>query len=326
MESEIEKITFGPVPSRRLGRSLGINNIPPKICPYSCIYCQVGRTLNMQVDRHEFYKPEKIFQDVEENVHVSKHRGEGIDYLTFVPNGEPTLDIHLGREITLLKKLGIKIAVITNSSLLWREDIRNELAMADWVSLKIDSLSRNVWRRINRPYGSLRLDQILNGISEFTRSFQGELTTETMLVQSVNDREEEIEKIAMFIAKIKPQKSFIAIPTRPPAERWAKPPEEYFINMTYQVFREKSLTTEYLVGYEGNAFASTGNVEEDLLSITSVHPMREEAVREFLKKAKADWSVIDNLIHENKFIEVSHKDKKFYLRKIGEWKRKGRIP
>lgn len=319
MESEIKKIAFGPVPSRRLGRSLGINNIPPKMCSYSCIYCQLGRTLNMPVDRREFYRPEKIFQDAEESVHASKHRGEGIDYITFVSDGEPTLDVHLGREIELLKKLGIKIAVITNSSLLWKEDVRNELALADWVSLKTDALSPDVWRRVNRPHGSLRLTQILRGISEFAHAFKGELTTETMLVQGVNDHVDEIGKISDFIAEINPKKSYLAVPTRPPAEKWIKPPAEVRVNRAYQVFRGKSIPTEYLIGYEGNAFALTGNVEEDLLSITSVHPMREDAVHEFLKKAGVDWNVIEKLVEENKLIVAKYKEKIFYVRRLRDY-------
>lgn len=316
MKSENEKIAFGPVPSRRLGRSLGINNIPPKICTYSCVYCQLGRTLKMQIERNAFYKPEKIFQDVKEKVNKVKRRGEAIDYLTFVPDGEPTLDIHLGQEIKLLKNLGLKIAVITNSSLIWREDVRNDLYEANWVSLKIDAWSKNVWRRVNRPYGSLRLDQILKGISEFAKNFRGELATETMLLRGVNDRAEEIEKISDFIAQINPKKSYIAVPTRPPAEEWVKPPSEFVINMAYQVFKRKSINTEYLVGYEGNAFAFTGDIEEDLLSITSVHPMREEAVYELLKKADAKRDVLAKLMNENKMVEVKYKDKKYYLRKL----------
>ena len=109
-------IAFGPVPSRRLGRSLGINHIPPKVCTYACVYCQLGRTIKMQVERGTFYEPEDILKDVRDKVEKSREVGEAIDYLSFVPDGEPTLDVNLGREIELLKPLGIKIAVITNGS------------------------------------------------------------------------------------------------------------------------------------------------------------------------------------------------------------------
>lgn len=316
MAKEAKLIAFGPVPSRRLGRSLGVNNIPPKICSYSCIYCQVGRTSNMQNIRRLFYKPDEIAQDIEKKIKETRRKGELIDYLAFVPDGEPTLDINLGNEIELLKKLGIKIAVITNSSLIWREDVQIELARADWVSLKIDTVSQDLWHKVNRPHGTLRLCKILQGIKEFAQSFKGKLTTETMLIHGFNDHPDEMAKISYFITEIEPDKSYIAIPTRPPAEKSVEPPTEQLINMAYQIFREKSIPTEYLIDYEGNAFAFTGNVEDDLLSITSVHPMREDGVREFLTKAKADWGIIKLLKRENKLVEVKYNDKKFYLRKF----------
>ena len=111
-------IAFRPVPSRRLGRSLGINNIPAKICSYSCAYCQVGRTLQMELKRRSFYSPQEIYQEVLEKVNRSESMGQAIDYLTFVPDGEPTLDINLGQEIDMLRSLGIRIAVISNASLI----------------------------------------------------------------------------------------------------------------------------------------------------------------------------------------------------------------
>lgn len=166
-------LAFGPVPSRRLGRSLGINNIPPKVCTYSCVYCQVGRTLKMQVERRAFYEPEDVLKDVQDKVERAKEAGESIDYLTFVPDGEPTMDVHLGREIELLKPLGIRIAVITNASLIGREDVREELVKADWVSFKIDSTREEVWRRINRPHRTLQQSTVLDGMLEFAEPSAG---------------------------------------------------------------------------------------------------------------------------------------------------------
>jgi len=309
-------IAFGPVPSRRLGHSLGVNNISPKICTYSCVYCQVGRTIHMQVKRQGFYTPEEIVQNVEKKGKEADTRGEPIDYLTFVPDGEPTLDIHLGEEIKLLKNLGTKIAVITNASLIGREDVRDDLRKADWVSLKIDAVSTDIWRKINRPHRSLNLDEILRGISEFSHSFGGILATETMLIRDINDEPEEIGKIAEFISGVNLGKSYLSIPTRPPAEKWVRPASEYTLAVTYHIFKERSIDIEYLIGYEGNAFAFTGNVEEDLLSIISVHPMRENAVKEYLFKAHASWEPVKKLIKEEKRIEVNHRENKFYLRKF----------
>ena len=309
-------IAFGPVPSRRLGRSLGINNIPPKICSYSCVYCQLGKTKNMQMARTIFYEPLDIFQDVKTKIENAEENGEKIDYLTFVPDGEPTLDINLGAEIALLKQLGIKIAVITNGSLMHLKDVRDELALADLVSIKVDSVTPGTWKKVNRPLKSLNLDRILDGITKFIESFKGELITETMLVKDRNDNEDELVKIAEFISGLNTTKSYISIPIRPPAENWVKTPDVDTINFWFQLFREKGLEVELLIGYEGNAFAYTGEIVNDLLSITSVHPMREDSVRELLAKAGEDWEIIEELINEQKIVVTEYKNKNFFIRKI----------
>ena len=309
-------IAFGPVPSRRLGRSLGINNIPPKVCTYSCVYCQVGRTIKMQVERRAFYGPEEILQAVRDKVERARESGEPIDYLTFVPDGEPTLDVNLGCEIELLRSLGIKIAVITNASLIWREDVREALMKADWVSLKVDSTREEIWRRINRPHRTLQLTLILDGMLEFANAYRGELVTETMLVEDVNDSDDHVRGVADFLAGLRPARAYLAIPTRPPAEEWVRSPGEEAINRAYQIFSKGVDQVEYLVGYEGDAFAFTGNVEEDLLSITAVHPMREEAVSEFLARARTDWPVVRKLIAHGQLTEMDYEGRKFYMRKL----------
>ena len=307
---------FGPVPSRRLGRSLGINNIPPKVCTYSCVYCQLGRTIKMQVERRAFYEPQEILGAVRDKVEKAREIGESIDYLTFVPDGEPTLDANLGREIELLKPLGIKIAVITNASLVWREDVREDLMKADWVSLKVDSTREEVWRRINRPHRTLQLASILDGMLEFAKVYRGGLVTETMLVEGVNDSDALVGEVADFLARLRPSTAYLAIPTRPPAEEWVQSPSEEAINWAYQILSKRVDPAEYLIGYEGNAFAFTGNVEEDLLSIAAVHPMREEAVNEFLARARADWPVVHWLIAEGQLLEMEYEGMKFYMRRL----------
>jgi len=312
----VNSIIYGPVPSRRLGNSLGINNIPPKICSYSCVYCQLGNTVNMQVERQTFYDPEEIAQTAKEKIRQIKEKGEPIDYLAFVPDGEPTLDVNLGREIDLLKSLDIKIAVITNASLIWREDVRQALQKTDWVSLKVDTVSKEIWRIMNRPQKSLSLQVILDGMIKFANTFKGELTTESMLIQDINDNDGEIERIANFLAQLKPTKAYLAIPIRPPAKSTIMAASEHAVNMAYHTFKTRLNSVEYLIGYEGNAFAFTGNVEDELLGITSVHPMREEAVKELLKKADTGWGVIEKLISDDSLLEVEYQRKKFYMRKL----------
>jgi len=311
-------IAFGPVPSRRLGRSLGINNIPPKICTYACVYCQLGRTLTMRVDRQAFYKQEKVIRAVRDKVTKARASGEAIDYLTFVPDGEPTLDLNLPAEISALRELDIPIAVISNASLIWREDVRDNLMGADWVSLKVDAVRVPTWRRISRPHGSLDLHKILGGIRAFSGVFEGELATETMLVKGVNDDEANLRETARFLGEIQPKVAYLAIPTRPPAEEWVRPAQEDQIHQAYHLFKEQVDRVELLVGYEGNAFASTGDAEQDLLSITAVHPMREDAVEQLLEKAGSNWGLVENLTRQDKLVELSYDGRRFYLRRIAK--------
>jgi len=274
----------------------------------------------MQVTRPVFYEPREVFEAVQNKVEKAKKAGEAIDYLTFVPDGEPTLDANLGREIELLRSLGIKIAVITNSSLIDLLGVRRDLMKADWVSLKLDSIREETWRKLDRPYGRLQLAAILKGMLEFAEDYGGELVTETMLVQGINDGDEQLEEVADFLAQLKPTRAYLSIPTRPPAEAWVRPPGEEVINRAYQILHERVDQAEYLIGYEGNAFAFTRDVEGDLLSITAVHPMREEAVTEFLTRAGSDWSVVQRLIDGGQLVETNYEGQDFYMRRLYETK------
>lgn len=309
-------VAFGPVPSRRLGRSLGINNIPPKVCTYSCVYCQLGRTTRMQVERDGFHDPDKVFLAVRNQVERARAAGEPADYLAFVPDGEPTLDTGLGREIRLLKRLGIPIAAISNNSLTWMQEVRDDLMEADWVSLKVDAVDEGIWRRIDRPARRLHLASILEGALSFARLYKGVLVTETMLVAGVNDGETHLTALGDFLAQLQPDRAYLSIPTRPPAEGWVQPPDEEAVSRAYHIVSEKVARVEHLIGYEGNAFAFTGNVEEDLLSITAVHPMRLEAVHALLARAKGDWSIVRRLVDDGQLIETENRGQTYYVRKL----------
>jgi wyosine [tRNA(Phe)-imidazoG37] synthetase (radical SAM superfamily) len=309
-------IAFGPVPSRRLGMSLGINNIPPKYCSYSCVYCQVRRTDHLLISPRDFYSPRSVVAAVEMRVQNTREAGGKIDYITFVADGEPTLDRNLGETIDALRPIGFPIAVISNASLLYHADVRQSLGKADWVSLKLDCLIECDWRKINRPHGKLNLDCILHCILEFAAGYKGYLATETMLVAGVNDSPEMIAHLGDYLAQLQPQISYIAVPTRPPAEPWVKPPSEEVINAAFQRIKEIVPSTELLVGAGSHAFVSSGDFIEDLLGITAVHPMDEMAVDHMLKTAGESWSSIDKLLTSKQLCRVSYDGKAFYIRAI----------
>jgi wyosine [tRNA(Phe)-imidazoG37] synthetase (radical SAM superfamily) len=272
----------------------------------------------MTTERQCFYNPREVCEEVKRKVNEANLKSEKIDYLTFVPDGEPTLDLNLGKEVFLLKEIGIPKAVITNASLLWSDDVRKDLLSVDYVSLKIDTVNENLWRRINRPHKDLKLGTILEGMTEFARQFRGTLVSETMLTDGVNYRGD-YEEVSDFLRRLKClDKAYIAIPTRPPTENWVKPAKEETINTAFQIFSEKlgANRVEYLIGYEGNAFAFTGKVVDDLLNITAVHPMRREAAEEFLRKADSDWSVIERLLREGRLLELQYEGNAYYMRRL----------
>lgn len=307
---------FGPVPSRRLGSSLGINNLPPKTCSYACVYCQLGNLAGMTDQRETFFDPAELARLTEEKIHQLESKGEIPDYLTIVPDGEPTLDENLGRLIELLKPLGIKVAVISNASMIHLPAVREDLAKADWVSLKVDSVLERIWKKVNRPHGKLDLKKILSGIEQFRTEFRSTLVTETMLVQGVNDGEDNLGKNARFLSRIRPARSYLAVPTRPPAEDWVLPPTADNLNRAFQIYREAELQVEFLIGYEGNEFSSTGDVETDLLSITAVHPLREDAVARLLERTGEDFSSVEKMLQQGKLAESEFQGHRYYIRKF----------
>lgn len=311
-------IVYGPVPSRRLGQSVGINNIPPKTCSYSCVYCQIGRTNKMQIKRSEFYNPEDIFREAACKLAQLDSENRRADFFSFVPDGEPTLDLNLGKTIDLLRPLGIKIAVITNASTLWMDEVKEDLMKADWVSVSIDAADEPTWRKIDRPHGALDHREVLKGIMDFSKAFRGTLVTETMFVSGINDNEASAEKIAGLLSDIAPSKAYFLVPTRPPAEAGVLRPSPDFLRKAAAITGAVSgVEAECITGdEEENGFFFTDDIREDLLGIASVHPIREDIIEGLLKKRNADRSVLTELLEQGKIAEFSYGGRKFYKRNL----------
>lgn len=306
-------IAFGPIPSRRLGRSLGINHLPAKHCSYSCVYCQIGPTEHTEIARRAFYTTDQVAEAVRRKVGDLRAAGQGIDYLSFVPDGEPTLDVNLGAMMRAVKPLGIPIAVITNGSLLWMPGVRADLAAADLVSVKVDAVDEHVWRRVNRPNGRIDFPKMLEGILDFAREYRGELITDTMLVAGVNDDDATLEGVAAFLARMAPRRAYLAIPTRPPAESRVRPPDEATIARACAILRAKVPDVRVLSGKEQGEFGHTGDPAADLLAILAVHPMREEAVRRFIADAGGGWGIVERLTRDGRLARVEYRGEAFFV-------------
>lgn len=314
----MEQITFGPVPSRRLGRSIGINNIPPeiKICSFSCVYCQLGKVCRMSNQTHTFFSPEQIEKAVAAKLDSVRKNNQEVDFLTIVPDGEPTLDENLGESVQRLKKFNLPLAIITNGTLLNRKETIEVLNQLDLVSVKVDAASEKIWRMVDRPVKGLDFEGHFYAIEQFATQYKGKLITESMLIRDMNTAKHELHKMADYLKKLKPHKAYISVPTRPTAIKGALPPTQAQLNLAYQVYSDAGLKAELLTGYEGNEFSSSGNLHDDILAITAVHPMREDAVKTFLRQNNGAYSIVEEMIKNDELYCSEFEGKKYYTRKL----------
>jgi wyosine [tRNA(Phe)-imidazoG37] synthetase (radical SAM superfamily) len=267
----------------------------------------------MQMSRSNFYDPKDIFLETQSKINDLNTKGEKVDYITFVADGEPTLDINLGTEIELLRQFGIKIAVITNASLIWMDDVKRDLMKADWVSIKIDAANQDDWYKVDRPHGNLRIERIIKGTLDFAESYKGTLVTETMLVSGFNDNKKCLYEVGVQLAKIKPAKAYILVPTRPPAESNVKRPSASKLKMAFSAVRTlANVEVECITEDEGESFFFADDIVNELLSILSVHPVREEVIDKLLKERKINKKLITDLVQKELIKEFIYENKKFF--------------
>lgn len=307
------KVVFGPVHSRRLGSSLGINNIKHKICSYDCIYCQAGKTICCSTERDCCLSPYELYFFVKDRIEELEKNHISIDYISFVPNGEPTLDDLLSTSITLLREFGYKIAVFTNGSNLWNDRVKETLMFADYVSIKIDTVNEDTWKVLNRPHPRLKFDLILEGISDFSQSFNGVLATETMFVNTINDNVEEIHRLGKYLTTIKRNVSYFTTPVRPPSESYAIPPTPSVLNTLSSYIKVHIPQSELLCCPENEDFTTIGNVEEELLGIMSVQPLSEESVDNHMTQLGGDNHSVERLLQQGLIRKRLFQDKLFYV-------------
>lgn len=211
---------YGPVPSRRLGFSLGVDLVPPKTCNLDCVYCQLGRTTNKVVERREYVAVERILKEVEEV--LASH--PSIDYITLSGSGEPTLNLGIGELIKGIKGIAsIPVAVLTNGVLLFEGEVREALSKADLVIPSLDAATQSGFRRINRPHPSLKLDEIVEGLINFRRVFTGQIWLEVMLLKGLNDGDSDLFELGRIIERIEPDRVQLNTAIRPPAEPYVEP-------------------------------------------------------------------------------------------------------
>jgi wyosine [tRNA(Phe)-imidazoG37] synthetase (radical SAM superfamily) len=305
------KVVFGPVHSRRLGLVLGINNVKPGVCSYNCIYCPVGKTSCCSICTNNCLSPYELYISVKNKIEEIKRTGKEIDYILFAGSGDPALDLNLAQEISILREFRYKIAVFTNSAMMWNENIRENLMFADFISLKVDTVNEDTWIKINRPHQRLRYNLILDGIEKFSKKFDGTLTTETMLIKNINDNKHEIEQIGEFLNTIKRHTSYFMTPIYPTTKSHAVSPDTETLLKLSELIKEKVSKSVMLCCPETEEFFATDDFENELLGLLEIHPINVDAVTTFAN-ANDKIDLLDDLIQKKNIRLLEFNNKKYF--------------
>ena len=231
------KYTFGPVPSRRLGLSLGVDVIPNKLCSLDCVYCEVGVTDKRGLARKEYLPANEILAEVKEVI----AEYPDLDHITISGSGEPTLNSKIGYIIRGIKQMTtVPVAVLTNGTLLDNPEVRRDLMDADIVSPSLDAVSADVFEKVDRPNPKLRIDTIIDGIKAFRREYKGRMWVEILFVKGMNDHDEEVFKMKQVLDEIQPEKIHLNTVIRPPAYAIAQPVGESRLKEIQTILGERS--------------------------------------------------------------------------------------
>lgn len=311
------KYIYGPVFSRRLGKSLGIDLLPYKICTYDCIYCQLGRTKTKTTLRKEYVPTEEVLEEIEQKF----YENSDFDFVTFAGSGEPTLHLNLSNLISSVKKFTTKpVAVLTNGSLLYLKEISDSLLNADLVIPSLDAGSKDTFLRINRPSPSITFERMTEGLITFSKKFKGDLWLEIMLVKDFNDSAEEIKLMSQIANIIKPQRIQLNTVARPPAERFAMP---LCLEKLKEISQYFSVKTE-IIGIhnndiEGSLTCLQKDLEERILALAIRRPVTIEDISNGLSvKPPEVVKVVANLLNKKKLKEKFNEGKTFYITEIGK--------
>lgn len=303
------KYIFGPVPSRRLGNSLGVDPIPSKTCNFSCIYCQLGRTTNLTNTRKNFFPKEDIIQEMKLSLKIHE---KTMDFLTFVGSGEPTLYKDLKDLISAAKRLTNKpVCVITNGALLYDKEVQNSLMEADVIMPSLDAGNEKMFRKINRPHPDIKFDKMVEGLIEFRKKFPGKIWMEIMLMKNINDGIESLKVIKKILNQINPDRTYINVPIRPPAESWVKKPSKESIERCKEILGEI-----YNISFpeEGRFFSPSSDLKNEILLLIERHPMRHEQILKTFSNfsEKKILTILDKLEKEGKVIKKKYNEVIFW--------------
>ena len=304
-----QEYIFGPVPSRRLGRSLGVDLVPFKTCTYDCIYCQLGRTTNKTIQRKEWLPFDEIIRQLKEKLYLKP------DYITLSGSGEPTLFSRCDELICKIKEItNIPVAVLTNGSLLWLPEARKSLMEADLVIPSLDAGSNHLFQYVNRPHPDIPFAKMLEGLIRFREEYHGKYWLEVFLLAGVTTPEMEINRLKTCISAIQPNKVQVNTATRPPAENFAEPvPRGQLENLAAQLYEHSEVIADYKDVHKKQDFVSQ---REDILTLLKRRPCSVEDIAAGLGLHRNEvLKYIEELSSEGK-IEVKSGQNKLYYNAV----------
>lgn len=299
---------FGPVPSRRLGISLGVDIIPFKTCTMNCIYCECGRTTQLATERTRFVDPNLVINELQTALAENPH----LDYITFSGSGEPTLNKDLGLIIKNIKELtSIPVAVLTNGALLYLKEVREELLPADLVLPSLDAVSPQVFAKINQPAAHLDIDSIIAGLVEFRKEFKGQIWLEVFIVAGLNDSDDELAGLYKAIEKIVPHRVQLNSLDRPPAYPGVTAVDTARLERIAAGWKDLPIPVDIIqrASNRREIFAFSKNLEHNILNTIKRRPLMIDDLEELTGKKRCEIY---------KYIDILEKEKKINAKIVGD--------
>lgn len=308
------KYIFGPVVSRRLGVSLGLDLIPHKICTLDCIYCESGKTTNKTIKREPYIKAVDILKELKSCLKKIKN----LDYITLTGSGEPTLNSEIGILINEIKQItDIPVAVLTNGTLLYLEKVRKDLLNADLIVPSLDAVQSETFLKIDRPHKHLNISEIIKGLIQFRKIFKGLIWLEIFFVQDINDQEIEIEKMIDTIKKIHPDKVQLNTIDRPPTESFAHPEEDKKLMDIYNKFLNHGINAEIIKPVKvkkGVLQPEQENIKKQIINLIKRRPETAQHISFYLSIQMPYVNKILRELEEGSIVQRVNLQNKFYYK------------
>ncbi len=309
------KYIFGPVPSRRLGMSLGVDIVPFKTCTLDCIYCQLGVTTDKIAERQSFVPQDEVLAELKQVLDEDTKR---VDFITFSGSGEPTLNSQIGEMINSIKTFtDVQVAVLTNGTLLYREDLREDLSQADLVVPSLDAMTDETLAKVNRPNKDITAQRAIDGLKAFSQDFKGKIWLEIMLVKGINDDPDELKQMADFVRTLKLDRIHFNTVIRPPAESFAQPitPEE--MQKIVSMFDDRAEVIadfDKMVKHKELDAQSIEKVEAQIISLVNRRPCTLDDISSSMGLHKNEIiKHLDHLLQKSSIKQTRRENKIYWL-------------